>query len=505
MSVTPLTSLPANLGFLVQIAFNKGVFNQIPDDIRDWEQIMTMRVNDPLARTSRYAIQTGMGPAATQMRDPGTTGRTFPRSQFNSTQEIEFTLKEWNTTIGLPLAIVNRAMTAKDKKYIEPIAYEAVSKSMSCKRIMTADWHADGTGVRGKVGNTTLVSQYGGTSTSDPATITVQLSNLDADRGYAGWFEFDDLYHTPLVSSGATRRALATTGAFSITDPAATTIPTAATASYHLLRVRDRDHFNNQVTFDIVSLTTSTNTLTGVFSTAPTDVISVTAVATTDNFFRYDMPSFPNLSIAVPDYGLISACSPGLESLGSHDGRTLDGIVRSGILAASNFDCGTASIDFPFFGYGLSKGKRRVGEGKYKYPKALMAAETHEILTISREADRRFNLYTDNKRGTTFWAYSHRKDIVEAYVSEFCRQNRVWILPENATPSQAAGQSAGKVFEYHGTDFMPVVYPGSPEWHLRPSSAGGYTQDIEQYLRGMGRFVCKQSAALVKLHNFVNT
>lgn len=513
MTVTPLTSLPNNLGLLVQIAFNKGVFNQINDDVREWEQILAMRVNDPLARTSRYAIQTGMGPAATQMRNPGTQGRTFPRAQYNRTREIEFALKEWNTTIGLPWAIINRAMTAKDKKYLEPIAYETTSKAISNKRVMTADWYADGTGVRGVVGSTTLTQSSDGTSVDDPATFTVQLDVTDspstvtpgsAGRGYAGWFEYDDLFQL-ISEDGTTRRyPTSTTSTYGGTAQTTTAVqPT--TGAFYVLRVKDRDYVNNRVQFEVMVMDTATNSLTGAFRTGGATIAAwfaaaVTAGAHGDCFYRYDQPTYPNLSIAVPDYGSISECTPGLETLSAYDGRTLDGVIRNGILGGTHLDCLGAGIDYPYFETGLSDAKRKVGEGKYKYAKGCMAAETHGALVISREADRRFNLYTDNKRGTTYWAFSHRTDIVEAYVSEFCRQDRVWALPENKT-----AQQAGKVFEFHGTDFMPMKGPDGQSWRLRPSSGGGYTADFEQYIQGMGRFVCKHSAPVLRLHNFLNT
>lgn len=492
MAVQPITDLPAGLGLLVQIAFNKGIFNQIPDDVREWEQIYARRVNDPLARTSRYAIQTGMGPAAVQMRNPGTSHRRFPKPQPNESREIEFALKEWNATISLPIAIVQRAMTAKDKKYLEPIAYETTSKAAVIKRVLTADWYGDGTGVRGQIGSTTLVASDDGVSGSRPLTITFQLSNSDSARGFAGWFEYDDLVQ--LISQDGTSRRFPSS---TLSAAQGSTALKPASGAYYVWRVVDRNHRLNQVKLALFLFNSASNSYTPVARTGGDTLQqwATASLATTDVFYRWDQPTYPDLT-SISDYGSASEVSPGLETFSADDGRVLDGVAREGILAGTRLDCGGDPIAYPHFNAALSKVKHRVGENKYNYKKACMSAYTHDTLVNEREAQRYFNLYTDNKRGTTFYGFVHRNSIVEAYVSEFCRNDRIFILPEDK------GQTAGKVLEYHGTDTQRLQYPGSPEWHLNTADGGGHTNDINQYMMGMGRFVCKQSAAILCLHNF---
>jgi hypothetical protein len=245
----------------------------------------------------------------------------------------------------------------------------------------------------------------------------------------------------------------------------------------------DKDYTAGTVTFDIIDST----------ETAVTNV-TATGLGAGDVFYRVSQPTKPDISGAVSDYATASETLCGLPSLAANDGRTVHGITMSGVYKSSLYDASAASLDVDLFDKALYSAKRRVGQGRYRYKKACMADEVHNVLIDSRETDRRFLQVTDNKRGTTYFAYQHRNDLVEAYTTEFCPKTTIWMLPEDS-----GGQ---KVIEFHGSDWKGVKVPGGGEFHLNPASGGGHTNDMVSYSRALGVLVCKHPAAIAGLTNF---
>lgn len=458
MAFNNIDASAIKLGKLVQILFSKGILNQLSEDIREWEQIQSMKVGDQAARSLRFMLQRSYGPAAAaQARDPGTSGRTFPKAQQSSVQEFEAFFKEYNTTLKLEYQLWERAMMAKNAKYMEPLALEVQSKAIAQKRIWCGEFYMDGTGVRGTASSVDETNVATG-------RVVVTLQTTDAARGHAGLFEIDDIF--VLYQSGGSARS-ATLGSGS--QP-------------YGWKVVDKDFTAQTVTFDLVD----------------SDEVAVTNVTATnlasgDVFYRVGQPTKPNLG-SISDYGTVAETLIGLETLAAKDGRTVWGIPMTGAYKSSLFDAGTATLDVDLFDKALFTSKRRVGQGRYRYKKACMADEVHNVLIDSRETDRRFLQVTDNKRGTTYFGYQHRNDLVECYTTEFISQRRIWFLPE-----QAGGD---KVLEFHGSDWKAVKVPGGSEFHLNPADTGGHTNDIVSYMRGIGVLICKHPAAIAGLHNF---
>lgn len=459
MVYTNIDSL--NLGKLVQIVFSKGVLYQGSEDTREWEQVLSMKASDPMGRETRYLLQKHLGYAAAgQYRNPGTKNRTFPQSQQGSFDEFTAKLKEINTTLELEYQMWERAQTAKSAKYLEPLAIEAASKATAQKRLMCFDFYEDGSGVRGTGASIVETGIAAG-------RVVVTLNVAEGKQGHTGGFQEGDIMVLKRAT-GAARDCSLSGG-----------------SQPYGWKVVDRDFDLDTVTFDLIDST-------------ETAVVNVTATNLTagDVFYRVGQPTYANLA-SVSDWGYATECITGLESLGAADGRTVNGIAMTGTYKGSQYDAGTDPLDAIMFDKALARGKKRVGQGRYKYAKACMADEAHTQLIDSREGDRRFIQVTDNKRGTSFFAYQHRNDTVEAYTSEFIRKNRIWILPEL--------KGGDKVLQFHGDDFKAVKGPGGQEFMLKPASGGGHTNDIVSYMRGLGQLVCKHPAALVSIKNFTIT
>jgi hypothetical protein len=463
LTYSNIDNLP--LGKLVQTVFSKGVLYQGSEDTREWEQVLSMKASDPLARETKYLLQKYLGYAAAgQYRNPGTKNRTFPQSQQASYDEFTAKLREINTTLEIPYQVWDRAATAKSAKYLEPLAGEAQSKATAQKRIMCFDFYEDGSGVRGTGASIVETSIATG-------RVVVTLNVAEGKQGHTGGFQEGDIMVLKR-STGVARDCTLSGG-----------------SQPYGWKVVDRDWDLDKITFDLVD--SNEDAVTNV---------TATNLTAGDVFYRIGQGTYANLA-SVSDWGYATECIVGLETLGAADGRTVNGIAMSGPYKGSQYDAGADPLDALMFDKALARGKKRVGQGRYRYAKACMADEAHTQLIDSRETDRRFAQVTDNKRGTTYFAYQHRNDLVEAYTTEFIRKNRIWILPEGKS-----GAGADKVLQFHGDDFKAVKAPGqTSEFMLKPASGGGHTNDIVAYMRGMGQMVCKHPASLVSITNFTLT
>lgn len=446
------------LGTITQIVFSKGVLYQASEDTREWEQVQSLKVSDQAARELRFMLQKSLGPAASQYRNPGTSNRTFPQASQAIVQEFIAKFKEMNTTLKLEYQLWERALMAKSAKYMEPLALEVQSKATAQKRVLCADFYGDGTGVRGTASSIDEGSIAAG-------TVVVTLQDTDTARGNVGAFELYDIL--VLYQNGGSARTASLSGG----------------SQPYGWQVTDRDFSTNKITFTLID--SSENAVTNV---------TATNLASGDVFYRVGQPTIPNLG-GISDYGTATEALVGLDSLAATDGRTVWGITMSGAYKSSMYDASGDTMDVLLFDKALSSGKRRVGQGRYKYKKAAMADEVHTQLIDSREADRRFMSVTDNKRGTTFFGYQHRNDLIECYTSEFISKHRVWFLPEGGTDGK-------KVLEFHGSDWKAVKTPGGEEFHLNAASGGGYTNDIVSYMRGIGVLICRHPAAMIGIRNF---
>jgi hypothetical protein len=453
-----------NLGNLLQIVFSNGVRNQISQDFRDFEMVKRAKVSSSVARELRFMFQSSFGPSAIQYRDPGTSGRSFPQARQATVKEYTAKFKEINATIELEYNLWDRARKSPEK-YAEPLALEIDSKASASKRRIAADLYGDGTGVVG-----TLPAGTNAAVTSPASNqVLFTLSQANTARGHVGFFEYGDI----LI-------LLAPNGSASAIDTNLGTEP-----AYWAVISKDRD--NQQVLLQ--GLDASLNPVATITS------ISVQP-GTGEVFYRYGMPSFPDLT-AISDYGTATDVMAGLESLTAGDGRTIHGITMSGATSGSRIDAGGNPMDVKYIQKVMDKAKVNVGQDRYKWKMLMSAPETHASLIESRETDRRFMTVEDNKRGVKYFAYVHGNDTLEVNSSEYVPPKRVYILPETK-----AGE---KVIEFHGSDFETVKAEGMGDFHLKPASSGGYVNTVVSYLQAIGVLIVKHPAAIAVVENFTNS
>lgn len=445
------------LGNLLQIQFTDGVRNQISQDYRDFEYVMRQKADEVAARELRFMIQTSYGPAAAQYMSPGQANAQFPAAQQSTVSEKTAKFKEIAVTVQLEYNLYDRARTSP--KYMAPLALEIQNKSMAAKRLVSRDFHQDGTGVVGTV-----------SSAADDAVneqVTVTLASSNTSRGHVGSFEYGDLL-VAKQASGATRN------------------PTLGSGTFYAYRVKSKIRSASQVVIEPID--SSGNVL---------DLTS-SGLVSTDVFYRIGQflaaDTGLNLS-SISDYGTASIVMAGLESLGANDGRTVHGITMSGATAGSRLDANGDQIDTKHIQAALSQGKLAVGPEAYKWKLMSMAPETEDALINGREADRRFISVEDKTRGVRYFAYQHGGDTLESYTTEYVSPQRIWMLPE--------GSNKQRVIEFHGTDFKTVKGEGMNSFHLVPGS-NGYLNAMVSFLKMNGVIIANHPAAIISIGNFSN-
>lgn len=444
-----------DLGTLLQIVFSDNVRNQISEDYRDWENVLSSREGNSLAREYRFQFSTDYGPGAIQWANPGTSNRAFPDAQQSSISENIAKFKEINATIDLEYNLWERAQQSPET-YAKPLEFEIQNKTIASKRRMAADYYADGTGVAGISSGVPAVAS---------GRIKVSLKTGNSDRGHIGYFEFGDkLKHF---------NADSTAGA----------APTVSSGTFAFWKMEDKNRDTDEVTL-------SARDAAGAELT-----VTVAGVVDADHFYRSGQPTIPDLTASIADYGTVTEVMAGLESLAASDGRTIHGITMSGASGATRRDAGGSTLDVSDIQKVLSQTKVRAGQGKYTWKMMCMAPEAHDTLIESRETDRRFQTVQDNERGTSYFAYVHNNDTIETYTSEYCPKSKLYIKPENKS-------GGGKVLEYRGTDYTTVKAPGGTDFHLKPGASGGHVNNVVSYLQAFGVLVCNHPASIAVVENF---
>lgn len=446
-----------NLGKFLQIVFSDGVREQISSDFRDWEMIQRSRVGEAAGRSHRFFFQSSFGPSAIQWSGISPAG-DFPASQQVSVAEYEAVFKEINATIEIEYNLWARARKTPEK-YAEPLAIEIQSKATAAKRRMSADLHADGTGVIGEVPNPAVIAVSGG-------KLVVTLSATDVCRGHIGWMEFGDLIK------------------FAAPDKTARLGAEAGGNNLAYFSVVARDRATNKVTLQGYLANGTATAATGAGTIAAGDVV-----------YRKGQPTLVDLTGAIADYNTICEVMAGLESLLANDARVVHGITMQGATAGTQFDCGANPFDVSHIQKGMSLVKTIAGRGNYSWDQLIMSPEAYDALIESRETDRRFMMANDGTRGVKGLVYVHENDQLEMYTSEFCPKNRVRALPKSKA-------SKGKVLELFGSDFEVVKPAGQgSEFMLLPGTAG-HSRMIRSYLFGVFALVVKHPAACLTLRNF---
>jgi hypothetical protein len=436
--MTVLSNL--TLANYLKIVSKGAVYNNLSEDSPIWEMIKKKKKGKDEGRELRFLIRSAYGSSAAGFVS---LSGAYPASHKSSTSEGRAQYKDFALTVEAERAVIARAISDMSR-YGEPFAEEMRAKTIALSRLLSAAVYQDGTGVLGEVQSHTTSSGAAGDQ------ITVTLKSTNAARGHVGWFEFGD------------RIIFAT--ANGVQDAQGNT-------SWEVI---SRDRPANQVVLKALAAHTavSANSLDN------------------DYIYRSQQVTRPDLTTPpTADYGILTEAFVGLDSLSRNDGRLVNNITLSGALGGTRRDAGNNPIDSQDFQILMSNIMVAVGQGRYKYSKAMMAWETLDALVESRETDRRFNSIQDNKRGVVELGYQHGKNAVIFQADEFCPKKKIYVCPE------------GDVLQFYGSDFEVVKPEGGKGMHLKPNS-NGYDRTMQLFMEGTGCLISVHSAGIGVIENF---
>jgi len=448
MAATPLITA-LDVGKYLKIVSRGAVYNNLSEDSEIWNRVKKMKAGPAEGRENRFNLRSGYGAAA--VGELPLSGGAYPSAHKSTLNEGTMVFKDYACTIELERTILQKALSDMSK-YGEPLAEEIRAKTIAMSRLLSYRAYGDGTGAIGEVASSAASSNK----------VVVTLKSTNTCRGFVGWFEIGD----KLVMA----------------DTAGTAVSPDAATAYSYMRVDDKDRVANTVTLAAINTSGAQ-----INQSATTNIVAGTL------FYRLQQStngSIPSVSSISADYNTLSESWCGLESLGQNDGRLVNGITLSGALGGTRFDVGGTAIDSQDFQQAMSQLMIRVGQGRYKYKAPIMAWETLDALVESRETDRRFQSIKDDKRGVEQLGYVHGKNTLIFTPDEFCRKDRIYVLPE------------GDVLQFYGEDFEWVNPDGKGQkFYLRPNSSG-HDRVVRAYMEGSGAFFAVHPAAILTLHNF---
>lgn len=474
MSYSNQTNLPSGQGSVLQTVFTGGVSVQANKSFVEMDAIRQMKMSSTTAREVKYLLETALGYAAAQARNPGTANRAFPAGQAVDLSEKTAQFKEFEVTVELPETVV-MAQQGSPESYESLMALETRAKAIVTSRLRCAKFYLDGTGVHGtasagstSVGSLTATGQF-----------YVPMSITDTSRGHAGCFEVGDIY-VPKQNDGTTR-----------------TFTGTASSTIYGLKVLQRSHRTQRVYFQICG--TPDNGYVAITG------ITATNLASGDVFYRVGQPTGGGYGTAgidltaISDYDTASEDVVGIESFSANDGRVVAGVTMSGATAGTRYDHDAGLCSTEMIEQLISDGEIAVGNGEFSWSMGLCHPLTRSALLRERETDRRFVTETDNKRGVKFLAFQHEDQTVRIVGREFVHPKRFHLLP---TPR---GADRSKPIVLIGSDYKPVKLPGqSSEWYLKATS-GGYVAAMQSFMRTRHLFLNQYPAAILTAHNFTNT
>jgi hypothetical protein len=452
-----------SMGKLLDILFTRGVRDQLPKNFAEFDLVKTLRVPANTEREIRHKIQTGRGPARVQAASPGVANANFPAAQAAVIQEITTKMKQYEATTAISAELFER-LRGTSAKAADELGLEMDATMTDIKRRLAIDFYGDGSGVVVRLNG-------GGVETKDGSnvqyvTCTAQKQGVVATFKSPGSITFLEIGDLLLGTAGA-----------------GSEITNVGTNFY---------------AWEVVSVDIEA----GTFVVKPVTATGALVADCTDSnlddgvcLVRVGDDGKMAAVNSVADWAVASNYMLGLESLTADDGRTVAGIAMSGVFAGSRYNANGGLIDVSMFQKAVSKAKRRVGASGHKWDSGLMSYASFDALVDSREADRRFVSLDDTVRGGKKFAYQHGNDAIEFKVSEFCPENRIYILP--------TGGKEGKALGLHLRDAEHVKGPNGEPWHLNVNSSGFIKQFIAFHMM-FAQMVVYQPAACAVIEGHVN-
>jgi hypothetical protein len=435
------------LGNFLKIVSKGIVYNNLSEDSPVWDMIAKKKKGPAEGRQLRFLLRSAYGADAVGFVPP--TNGDYPSAHQATLNEGTAQFKDYALTVEVERTLINKAIS-DFSRYGEPLAEEMRAKSIALSRVLSAAAYGDGTGV--------IVEALDAGSVA-AGVVTFNVDETTSALGGIGNVELGDKL-VPYDQSGA------------VSNPSLT-----GTFSYYLVTAKDR--------------AAGTVSLVGYNTTGVDGTVTATGLTAADVLYKKNQTTFQDIAnISTNDYNTVSEWFPGLESLAAKDGRVCNGITMSGALGGTHRDASGNPIDSQDFQQLMSQVMIAVGQGRYKYSRAMMAWETLDALIESREVDRRFADVKDELRGVSGLGYLHGKNKVMFDADEFCPKQRIYVLPE------------GDVLQFHGADFDFVQPQPGQKFHLTPSSSGGHARTVRTYMEGEGCLVSVHSAAIGVIKNF---
>ena len=450
MPTSPITSLPSGIGYLPQIAFQRGIWRQISEDMADFEVVKALRVGDPQGRELRFMLQTGNGAGAVQAVGISDAAGSFPASQRSSVQEFSSAWKQYATTIEISEALASRLrMSGAGLRYAEELAYELQDKMNVSRRRLGVDLHLDGTGVQATASSAT-------DTTGADGSVLVTLSTAVSAKGFVNAIQWDDLL---LVKTSA---GVAVT-------------PTLGSGTFYAYKVIDVLRDTDQIRIAPVNSSYSRLNLTS------------SGISSGHLFYRVGQNVIPDFTGSIADYATASESMVGLESLVSADGRVVNGMTMSGLLASIVKDKSTEVADIRHLLQLVDALRNRNGGG-YRYNKVLCSSEYVQAIQEARRQDVRFSAL-EGKHGYPKLVAQVGDVALEFATSEFNRKDRQWVIP-------VAGPGGKAPVQVVLSDFKAAQDPdGGAKWVRKADSSGAYLQAWMQFLTSfVGSYTCAPSS-----------
>ena len=435
------------LGNFLKIVSEGSVYNNLSEDSEIWEQIAKRKKGKAEGREKRFLLRSALGAAAVGFVPAN--GSAYPTGAQSTVNEGTAQYKDMALTVEVERTLMEKALS-DFSRYGEPFAEEVRAKTISLSRLLSGAVYADGTGV-------IVQAKDAGSVVGGKTVMNVDMTS--SARGWIGWAEIGD----KLIPKNADGTAAAPT-------------LNSGTFNHYVIDAKDRD--------------AGTITLAAKAADGSALTVNATGLTAGDVMYRAIQVTIPDVSTPpAADYGTLSEAWCGLGSLGEDDGRKVNGITLSGNLGGTRKDCNNQPLDSHHFQQIMSKLMIAVGQGRYKYNRAMMAWEALDALVESRETDRRFQDVTDGKRGVKALGYVHGKNEIVFSADEFCPKSKIYIVPE------------GDVLQFHGSSFEQVKV-GNQTLFLKAGTTGAYQRTVQSFMEGTGVIITPHAAAIGTLEGF---
>lgn len=454
------------LGKLLKILSRGAVYNQLSSACEAWDFVKTVNPNDAEGREYRYEVMTSYGPAAVQATGYGPTAK-YPKGQRSTVQEAVATYKDFDLTVEYDLTLEDKA-GSELVSYAKPLAHELNAKGIVAARIASAWLFGDGSGSIGVVSGTSGVT----VSTSGDY-IDIALSTLTAVSGqsHSGWFEFDDklkFASNAGVAHNTINNAGSTVDYWKVLDVSQDT-DTIRLAPYNSSDV-------------LIDITTAT--------------LGATDPTAADRIYRYGTTPNDLSAIGTNDWSGVSEVMVGLESLSANDGRKVNGLTMSGILAGTQEAGAGQLLSGDMFTNVLLRGMRRTGgmtDGKkITYSTAWMHDRVLSVAIKQAEANRQFFNTQDVNTGMSKVGHRFKEMMINFKSSEYVPVQRIHLLPDAKGP-----------IEFSGRDFKDVTLGSGKGLFLKPAGDGQYYKQGQKFMSGAGVLAARHPAALLSIRDFV--